>query len=52
TGWPFYNGDKSVTDEERIAAYTRWHDGLSPIMICTSAFSTGNDYPHVRLIVH
>lgn len=21
-------------------------------MICTSAFSTGNDYPHVRLVVH
>ncbi|KAH7881980.1 P-loop containing nucleoside triphosphate hydrolase protein, partial [Phlebopus sp. FC_14] len=52
TGWPFYNGDRAVTDEERIIAYETWRAGRSAVMICTSAFSTGNDYAHVRLIIH
>ncbi|KAG1738943.1 hypothetical protein EDB19DRAFT_1828922 [Suillus lakei] len=29
-----------------------WWEGRSPVMICMSAFSTGNDYPHIRLVIH
>ncbi|KAG1762154.1 P-loop containing nucleoside triphosphate hydrolase protein [Suillus occidentalis] len=52
TGWPFYNGSKEMSDASRVQCYQDWRSGKSPVMICTSAFSTGNDYPHVRLVVH
>ena len=52
-GWPFYNGDREkTTDEQRRAAYGSWIQGASNMMVATSAFSTGNDYPHVRLVIH
>jgi len=41
-----------MSDEECLTAYHSWRSGLMPIMICTSAFTTGNDYPHVCLTVH
>ena len=52
TGWPFYNGDKGISNQDRLAAYQAWCNGTSPIMICTNAFSTGNNYGHVQLMVH
>ncbi|KAG9309057.1 hypothetical protein JVU11DRAFT_10939 [Chiua virens] len=52
TGWPFYTGAKHVTDEIRLTMHNDWRQGITPIMICTSAFTTGNDYPHVRLTIH
>ncbi|KAG2741289.1 P-loop containing nucleoside triphosphate hydrolase protein, partial [Suillus brevipes Sb2] len=52
-GWPFYHGNQDImTDEERIATYQTWVRGDSKIMLATTAFSTGNDYPHVRLVIH
>ena len=52
TGWPFYNGGKEATDAARTSHYQSWFGGETPVMICTSAFSTGNDYANVRLVVH
>lgn len=51
-GWPFYNGAKSTTDATRLECYKSWIKGESQVMICTSAFSTGNDYASVRLVIH
>ncbi|KAG2030099.1 P-loop containing nucleoside triphosphate hydrolase protein [Suillus americanus] len=52
TRWPFYNGSKNTSDASRAQYYKDWRSGKTPVMICTSAFSTGNDYPHVRLVIH
>ncbi|KAG2063370.1 hypothetical protein BDR04DRAFT_1123305 [Suillus decipiens] len=52
SGWPFYNGTKDLGDASRIQCYKDWFAGKCPVMICTSAFSTGNDYPHVRVVIH
>ncbi|KAG2088461.1 P-loop containing nucleoside triphosphate hydrolase protein, partial [Suillus cothurnatus] len=41
-----------MTDEERRETYRAWVRGDSKIMLATSAFSTGNDYPHVRVVIH
>ncbi|KAG2062494.1 hypothetical protein BDR04DRAFT_1123904 [Suillus decipiens] len=50
---PFYNGKKDLlTDEERRTIYLSWVKGASKVMVATSAFSTGNDYPHVRITIH
>ena len=47
-----YVGDRAkMTDEERRNAYNRWIQGSERVMIATTAFSTGNDYPHVRLVI-
>ncbi|KAG2045539.1 P-loop containing nucleoside triphosphate hydrolase protein [Suillus hirtellus] len=49
----FYNGNRrSMTDEDRNSVYHSWVRGDSKIMVATSAFSTGNDYPNVRLVIH
>lgn len=49
----FYTGDESVTREERVAMMKRWWQGGDHnFMVCTSSFSAGNDYSHVRLIIH
>lgn len=54
TGWHHYVGDKdTMNDMDRQSAYVSWMAGRdSNVMIATSAFSTGNDYPHVRLVLH
>lgn len=46
----FYHGD--MDDSLRQAAYNRWVQGTHKVMVCTNAFGAGNDYPHVRLVVH
>lgn len=54
SNWHLYVGDKqTMTATEREEAYLAWINGRgSDIMVATSAFSTGNDYPHVRIVVH
>ncbi|KAG2743923.1 P-loop containing nucleoside triphosphate hydrolase protein [Suillus brevipes Sb2] len=52
SGWPFYNGSKEMSNTSRVQCYGDWFTGKCLVMICTSAFSTGNDYPHVRVIIH
>ncbi|KAG2067520.1 hypothetical protein BDR04DRAFT_1120426 [Suillus decipiens] len=47
TDWPFYNGSKHASDASRVQYYQDWRSGKSPVMMCTSAFSTGNDYLHI-----
>lgn len=52
-GIPFYEGGG---DEEnstiRKESYSQWIDGRAKWMVCTSAFAAGNDYPHVRVVIH
>ncbi|KAI6043205.1 hypothetical protein EDC04DRAFT_2600382 [Pisolithus marmoratus] len=49
TAYPFYNGNKETTDEEQQLAYHQWINGRTKVLIATTAFSAGNDYPHVRM---
>jgi len=49
----FYNGDKTLaSNEDKEAMYTHWIKGTQKVMVCTAAFGAGNDYPHVRTVVH
>lgn len=54
SGWHSYVGHKeTMDDEDRKREYNAWREGRnSRVMIATSAFSTGNDHPHVRLVLH
>ncbi|KAG2060949.1 P-loop containing nucleoside triphosphate hydrolase protein [Suillus hirtellus] len=52
SGWPFYNGSKEMSDASRVQCYMDWFAGTCLVMICTSAFSTGNDYLHVRVVIY
>lgn len=47
---PNYSGQ--LSHSERSAAYNHWISGKSKVMVCTSAFGAGNDYPQVRLVIH
>jgi hypothetical protein len=49
-GCQFYNSDDS--EEQKQQVYSSWRSGECKIMISTSAFSCGNDYAHVRLVIH
>lgn len=44
------HGKTSRTDRERIVA--AWRDGRLDIVIGTSAFGLGIDYPHARSVIH
>lgn len=39
-------------DSVKEDIYNRWRAGETKIMVSTAAFSAGNDYPHVRLVIH
>ncbi|KAI6041171.1 hypothetical protein EDC04DRAFT_2893386 [Pisolithus marmoratus] len=54
TGWHHFVGNReAMTTTEQQAQYQAWIEGQgSNIMVATSAFSTGNDYPHVCLMLH
>lgn len=45
---PFYYGGNSDND----SIYQSWLTGDSPVVVATSAFGTGNDCSHVRLVIH
>lgn len=49
-GCDIYKSDLSDRIKENI--YYRWLKGDYKVMVCTSAFSAGNDYPSVRLVFH
>jgi hypothetical protein len=51
-GCNFYRGGKTNTDTERQEMMQAWIHGQDQVMVCTSAFGAGNDYPHVRLVIH
>ena len=51
-GCKFYNGGEDTTNTERQSIYDAWIQGTDKVMICTAAFGAGNDYPHVRLVIH
>lgn len=52
----FYCGSSSselhMTDEQRRTVHQNWIKGKYRILIATTAFSAGNDYPSVRLVLH
>jgi len=41
-----------LTDALKDSIYYSWINGEQKVMICTSAFSAGNDYPSVHLVIH
>lgn len=52
---PAYHGGDEITDQERSEACDRWMRASSfsdAWMVCTGAFAAGNDYPHVRVVIH
>ncbi|KAJ3508586.1 hypothetical protein NLJ89_g5676 [Agrocybe chaxingu] len=49
-GYPFYHG--KLEDATQVSFHQEWINGTTPVMVATSAFGTGNDYPHVRLVIH
>ncbi|KAF9470600.1 hypothetical protein BDN70DRAFT_901974 [Pholiota conissans] len=50
-GCEFYNSKDS--DHIKEAIYNRWRsNGNCKVMVSTSAFSCGNDYSSVRLVIH
>lgn len=55
---PVYQGGSSADattraklDQDRQAAYQQWISGDNQFLACTSAFSAGCDWPHVRLVI-
>ena len=46
-----YEGGSSMTNSAREAAYQAWLKGTCSWMSCTSAFSAGMDYAHVRVVI-
>ncbi|KAF8062578.1 hypothetical protein FPV67DRAFT_1378313, partial [Lyophyllum atratum] len=41
-----------LSDDDRLKVFRNWNGGDKRIMVCTAAFGAGNDYPHVRFVVH
>jgi superfamily II DNA or RNA helicase len=48
----FYHGSSTLSDTERLAIHNRWRNGTHQFMVCTSAFGSGNDHKHVRMVIH
>ncbi|EPQ50228.1 hypothetical protein GLOTRDRAFT_134134 [Gloeophyllum trabeum ATCC 11539] len=46
----FYHG--KLDPLERLKMRDRWLAGTHNVMVCTEAYGAGNDYPHVRLVIH
>ena len=47
----YYYSDSGAADEkEQVMA--RWRDGIHRAIVATSAFGTGVDYAHVRVVIH
>ena len=50
-----YCGGQEMTNEQRQESYQDWLTATSKStkwMVCTGAFAAGNDYPHVRVVIH
>jgi len=45
-----YHAD--MLDDDQLEAVSQWRSGEKSIMVATSGFGTGVDYPSVRLVVH
>ena len=50
-GLDFYCGG-DLTPLQRVEYHNRWLSGENRVMVCTSAFGVGNDYPHTRFVIH
>jgi superfamily II DNA helicase RecQ len=48
----FYSGSDDTSDDERQKMHRDWIDGVHRVMVCTSAFGSGNDYASVRVVAH
>ena len=44
--------NQKALDEEKRSMVERWRSGDNRWMICTAAFGSGNDYSHVRVVIH
>ncbi len=54
-GLEFYHAvtnTNDITDDDLDGIYNRWCSGQYKGLITTHALSAGNDYPHVRLVIH
>ena len=52
-GCAFYSsGGNKDGEQNQQDDYDDWISGEAKIMVCTSAFGAGNDYSHVRLVIH
>ncbi|KAJ3556024.1 hypothetical protein NP233_g12072 [Leucocoprinus birnbaumii] len=47
----FYSASNGNTLEQRKEMVDKWRRGDHNIMVCTSAFAAGNDYPAVRFVI-
>ncbi|KAJ3562154.1 hypothetical protein NP233_g9754 [Leucocoprinus birnbaumii] len=47
----FYSASNGNTLEQRKEMVEKWRRGDHNIMVCTSAFAAGNDYPAVRFVI-
>lgn len=45
-----FHGD--TPDEERVKTLQAWREGRLDLVVATSAFGLGIDYPHVRSVLH
>ncbi|KAF5347918.1 hypothetical protein D9756_010116 [Leucocoprinus leucothites] len=50
-GCKFYSASNGATAKERETMVYDWRLGLNGLMVCTSAFGAGNDYPSVRFVI-
>ena len=41
-----------MTDGQRTAVQTAWHDGAIEVVVATIAYGMGINNPHVRYVVH
>jgi superfamily II DNA helicase RecQ len=46
----YYSNSGTLAEKEQVVA--RWRDGIHRVIVATSAFGTGVDYAHVRMVVH
>jgi len=51
-GCDFFCGGRNTASDEKDLMYHNWVEGVNQVMVCTNAFGAGNDYSHVRLVIH
>ncbi|KAF5344300.1 hypothetical protein D9756_011600 [Leucocoprinus leucothites] len=45
----FYHAQLNKNQRQEVV--TKWTSGTNRVMVCTTAYSAGNDYPHVRYVI-